>query len=635
MRELKVTMIVSFPHPSKQQIVLNITDPQDPLFLYILELGEQEFHFLKQELCLLIEFQHFPQKFFEMLESCNTQTNFGNSHLLNQSMNSHPDSLMNKSVTSTNYLAIFHHNTHSNEALLIIQETTGFRQLNHLILRFKPASDSILKKHLSHLIKDKNLKLDLSSKEISRLSENLENYSKENKLYREDLSQIKQLHQQETQNLKIDHHKELNTLKESLFEENRIKIENKQQEKENVVTELENKISSLNKKLEVLSNEKLNLEDIKIKLEANERDLIGKNNILSSELKVYKEEVENLRNATSNLNHSTLNQEKSLTELKLKNEGLNSQLEEKEKSLQNLQKLVDNLNKQKLDLEESYKCLKITNNKLEEKLQASISEINKGNEIIQKLQNDMKSQKEKLKLKQQAMKAQEQLINQKQITSDELLKNYNELKREIEKKEDDLKSYKEKNEIMKAKLEEGEKKLEENCNVITYLNQRLNETYMPFKTLLKGENNFMPVPTGLNSVRTFSKEENNFNNNNYSNNHFSHSPNYIENNKINDFNNTNSSFGKGNQNYSNSVPNSNFNSNAFQSQDNFSNAGMILPETNFTNFMKNKENQGKLQNNFIIEDLKELKDISSAYKHNNLAYNNIPKPSTNLLSNLF
>ena len=37
--------------------------------------------------------------------------------------------------------------------------------------------------------------------------------------------------------------------------------------------------------------------------------------------------------------------------------------------------------------------------KIEEKLQTSIKEINKGNEIIQKLQNDIKNQKSKLKTK--------------------------------------------------------------------------------------------------------------------------------------------------------------------------------------------------------------------------------------------
>ena len=60
-------------------------------------------------------------------------------------------------------------------------------------------------------------------------------------------------------------------------------------------------------------------------------------------------------------------------------------MDEKEKNVENLNTLVQNLTSQKNNIEESLKSLKNTNLKLEEKLNTSISEINKGNEIIQKL----------------------------------------------------------------------------------------------------------------------------------------------------------------------------------------------------------------------------------------------------------
>jgi len=378
-------MNITFLSPSKQLISISVTDPIDPLFLYQVDVGEQEFHFLKQELSLLIEFQSFPQKFFEMLELCSQQcTNLNNSY----KENVNDSNILNKSMmqSQSNYICILHHNSNSSEALLIIQEITQFRQLNHLILRFKSATDSVLKKYLANLVKDYKTKAETFSKDNTRISDSLENSKREIKLLKDDLSNIKTIHYNEIENFKLENLKEINETKEKLYEDCKNKLETKENEKNLIISELDNKISELRIKLETLTQEKLNLEDLKIKLEAKERDLEGKNTILNSELKVYKEEVDNLRSTSTNLNQNNFNQEKTLTEFRVKNELLIQQLEEKEKNINNLTQLVENLSKQKLDIEDNIKSIKNTNNKLEDKLQISIAEINKGNEIIQKLQ---------------------------------------------------------------------------------------------------------------------------------------------------------------------------------------------------------------------------------------------------------
>jgi len=378
-------MTINFISPSKQQISICITDPIDPLFLFQVDIGEQEFHFLKQELSLLIEFQHFPQKFFEMLELCSQ-----NGIIMNNSYkeNINESNILNKTIghIQSNYVCILHHNSNSNEALLIIQEITQFRQLNHLIVRFKSATDSILKKYLANLVKEYKSKSENFCKESLRLAENLESSNKEIKYLKDELSNIKTSHFNDMENFKIEHFKEINGTKEKLFEDSKLKLEMKENEKNSIINELENKSKEDRIKIESLNQEKLILEDQKIKLEAKERDLEGKNSILQSELKVYKDEVENLRGASTSLNQNNYNNEKILAELRIRNEFLIKQSEEKEKNILNLTQLVENLTKQKSELDDYLKSSKNINNKLEEKLQASIAEINKGNEIIQKLQ---------------------------------------------------------------------------------------------------------------------------------------------------------------------------------------------------------------------------------------------------------
>ncbi len=176
-RDLKFTIQTTTSNSNKQNFTLNITDNSDPLFLYLMEISETEFHSIKQEQSLLIEFQQFPSKFYEMLEM--SSINNQNSKFEEVNLN------FNKSL-ATNYVCILHY-TNPTDALLIIQEITQFRQLNHLILRVKAAGDQLLKKYLSGLAKDFKSKYENLVKENSEISENYENCSNNLKNCRDEL----------------------------------------------------------------------------------------------------------------------------------------------------------------------------------------------------------------------------------------------------------------------------------------------------------------------------------------------------------------------------------------------------------------------------------------------------------------
>jgi len=178
----------------------------------------------------------------------------------------------------------------------------------------------------------------------------------------------------------------LNELKDKHLEELKRKLEEKEIERKNIFNDYENKFEELNRKLEILSLENKNLEEIRRTVENSERELLKKKELLENELKYYKSDAENLKSENMSFNKTTFNQEKYITELNIKNELLQKQLEEKEKNILNQNALVENLTSQKNHIEDSLKILRSTNGKLEDKLNSSINEINKGNEIIQKLQ---------------------------------------------------------------------------------------------------------------------------------------------------------------------------------------------------------------------------------------------------------
>ena len=93
----------------------------------------------------------------------------------------------------------------------------------------------------------------------------------------------------------------------------------------------------------------------------------------------------------------------------------------------------------------------------------------------------MKTQKKLTKSKVQIITQNEQLLSQKQSQVDDCSKILMEIKKDNEKKEEEIKTVKLENENLRLKLEESQKLIETNNQVINFLNQKCNESYAPFK----------------------------------------------------------------------------------------------------------------------------------------------------------
>jgi spindle assembly abnormal protein 6 len=168
---VQITMYRVYLSNSKYELIISVTDINDPLFLYSIDLSEQQFHALKEELNLHIDFQAFPQKFYEMLDLC---------------VMTRDD--LNKSSIGT-YSCILE--VVKENALLIIQETTQMRELNHIIIKMKGANDHNLKKYLSSLVKDYKSKCESLEKDNLRFSESLENYNLANRELKEEVDSLR------------------------------------------------------------------------------------------------------------------------------------------------------------------------------------------------------------------------------------------------------------------------------------------------------------------------------------------------------------------------------------------------------------------------------------------------------------
>jgi len=578
---MKISIIKLFE--KQPHLIIQVTNPNDPLFLYSLDLSEIEYQQLKTEQSLLVDFQNFPDFITKMFFYCK-----------NDKDDIYTCVLTLGGIGENNFSS-------GGAGVLSVEEKTQYRKLNHLILKLQAANDITLKKYLSDVSKEYKEKFENLSQKYADLNQNYELMQKENGNLKENLQKIEYEHKTSLDNLINEKNKEINSIKENNFKETKKQLEAMESDKNKTIADLENRISQLQGILDDATKNKTQLEEHKLKLEINQKDLEGKFAISNTELNVYKTEITNLRQENADLNKKCLNYEKNLTEYNFKNESILKQLEEKNKSLENMKQLIDSLNKQRDSNEDTIKSLKASNSKLENKLQLSIKEINKGNDIIQRLQNDIKNQKSKIKSSKNELNTQEQLINQKQILLDEQNKTIKDLKRDNEAKEQEIIGLKNQINNYNNKLNENEKLIEENKQMILYLNKNLNENSKnPFKSRF---NNYTSLD--VNNINTSPMNNGSFGlGNNNLNTIMNVKSNNLETNtnlNINNLNNFNNNNNEQEQNFGihSQLSNKQMGNNYLQNSLSSNASGMIMPETNFTGYKFNDKIGGSIGNKYL------------------------------------
>ena len=469
-----------------QVLVIEVTDDTDPFFLYALECGESEFHILKREQAILVDFLTFPHKLIELLQMCTKK------------LDDSPKFICNLEKGS------------GFEGTLNICETNLFRQITHLSLKLRSGSDEIIKKHLAGKLKEykshcENLEYKLSHTEESLMLKNAE--------YSEIVRQFEVLStefERKVEETKLMWQEKITTMKQQMIESQQKNIHVLEQEKRTNSDKLEKNIEDLTRKLDLLQNQLNEVSAEKYAVESKEREGNLKFSQLQHELDMANNELQHLRKTNKSLDSSKFDQEKALTEFRLKAQSLERQLQDKEELNSKLTALLQTNSEFKGQQDDTLALLKATISKLEDKLQQSASEINKGNSIIQKLQSDVKSGKQKLKLKNTVVLQQENVIQQKSEICDTLDKQIYSLKRDIDKKEEQVKNLDRLVNELKNKLEENHKALDSNVQTIQYLNNRINEVEkvrIPYTSTYKPSTNpsavsFKPSTYSTEHLRT-------------------------------------------------------------------------------------------------------------------------------------
>lgn len=453
----------STKHDSKKDLIVKLTDDDDLLFLYTLRLAENDFHSLKTQQGLLVDFTAFPQKLVDLLEVCIRENSKENPKFVIHFVNGGNTVLVGTDAP----------------CILNIVEVNPFKHLNHLSLKFLPGSDTDVKSHLAMCLKQMKETNSLIQHKYEHTSDDLSRQL-------EEMRRLLAAKTEELESLKLEWSSRVTEITSKYKEDMAVEKEKSIQFQSSLQIsfdkerrELELTHSKLVKQLETRleESEAANKEliDRKYKSESSVRDYKLRLSTLEEENTRIKAELRSLRKEHTSLEQSCQEKEKSISHLQTRVAVLEQELKDKAELLSKSNDLFGLEKDKKKHLEADLESKNKEINKLEAKIKAMGDELKKGNNIIEKFQARVKSDSSKIKLCRQITTEQERLLGEKDRELEKIRQDLATTKNKLQEREDENNKLSKNFETATQKLEETSKALKSNELMIQWLNKEINE----------------------------------------------------------------------------------------------------------------------------------------------------------------
>ena len=159
---------------------------------------------------------------------------------------------------------------------------------------------------------------------------------------------------------------------------------------------------------------------------------------------------------------------------------------------------VDELTAERARLETAVQHKQIMLVKLEQAVKTASQEVNKGNEIIQKLQLEMRNTKTRLRLKSTVAMEQEKAISERELGLKRVSNELEITQKECARVKENCKMAREDLEAARKELSENQEQLKTNENVISWLNKQLNDrALIRTQPLTSSMNHSLPVTSRI------------------------------------------------------------------------------------------------------------------------------------------
>jgi spindle assembly abnormal protein 6 len=438
---------------------VQVTSETDPFFFHHMEVSEDEFQSLKVEQSILVDFAQFPDKFIELLEECIASRGEENPRVLavlRVGADGEPD---------------------QNSSLGVV-ETNKFKHLSHISLAFKPGDDASIKQYLAARLMDVKGERDgfaashrdAAASHAAALRD-LELAAAETQSQREHAEHVEAAAQARLDelaaNLKMKAMEEL--------ENTKTRMEGERSAAETGMRGTIESLTSRNAELDARARE---LMEAKYKLDSKYSDASSRLTAAEGELATAREELKSLRKANKDLDKGLNEREKSTAQNGMRVEWLESQLKDKEELCKVLKGRLESAESHKASQESALEDARAAAVRAEDRVSASAGEIRKGNQIIERLQAELRSAKAKAKLKAAVIAQQETLLSERQGALDKAARAQAEATREADAAREDARALERRVEDQKKKLEESQALLTSNQQMIQWLNGQVNEAQL-------------------------------------------------------------------------------------------------------------------------------------------------------------
>jgi len=442
-----------------KEIQIQLTDSQDSFFYYSLRLAEDDFQNLKSQQGLLVDFASFPSMLVQLLDKC-----------LEESRSDNPK-----------FILVL--NCCNSSTTLEFIELNFFKHLCHLSVIVVKANDTQLKDYLADCIKKLTVERTATFNELNQTVENLQGELR-NKTEAFDSKS------RELETLRLQLKEESTSLGQRLTEEVsqekerctasltelQMRYERERRETEHrhgrTVEQLENRVASLD-----VQNK--DLTEVRYRHEANIRELRNQLSVTEEENGKLKVDLATKWKETSNLDASNVEKERRLQQLTTRVAVVEQELQDKVRIIGQQQELVraEKEYKQRLEAEMEGKVEVVA--RRETAVKNVTEELMKANEIIRKLQEQLRQQQAKVKLRSQIASEQEKVLCER---DSELA----DVREQLKTNSEDLALATEKVDTLEGKIGERDKKVEDlekmiktNENVINWLNKQMTVSKSP------------------------------------------------------------------------------------------------------------------------------------------------------------
>ncbi|CAK6439148.1 unnamed protein product [Pipistrellus nathusii] len=443
----------------RKDLVIRLTDDTDPFFLYNLVISEEDFQSLKFQQGLLVDFLAFPQKFIDLLQQCTQE---------------HAKEVPRFLLQLVSPAAVLD----SSPVLLNVIETNPFKHLTHLSLKLLPGSDVEIKKFLAGCLK-------CSKEEKLSLTQSLEDVTRQlsftQKTLSEKVQELDKLRNEwasHTAELSSKHSQELTSEREKALQAQMQCQQQHEQQKKELEALHQRSTQQLQSRLSELEAANKDLTERRYKGDSTVRELKAKLAGAEEELQRAKQEALCLRRENSEIDAECHEKEKHVSQLHTTVAVLQQELKDKDQLVLRTKEALDAIQEQKVALEEHREKNQVQIGKLEATIKSLSAELLKANEIIKKLQGDLKALMGKLKLKNTVTIQQEKLLAEKEEKLQKEQKELQDVGQSLRSKEQEVCKLQEQLEATVQKLEESKQLLKNNEKLITWLNKELNDNQL-------------------------------------------------------------------------------------------------------------------------------------------------------------